>query len=384
MKRRRRVALIIETSNEYARGLLHGIRTYIREHDPWAIYLGEHSRGDAAPDWLKSWKGHGIIARIENARIARAIHRTGVPAVDLSAGRFAPDLPYVETDNTAIAQAAFDHLRERGFTNLAFVGDDRFQWSIERRDVFVRIAKEHGYTCDVFAGEGDSADGESNWEHEQRSLAQWLKALRKPVGLMACYDIRAHQVLESCRNIGIAVPEQAAVIGVDNDELLCDLADPSLTSVAPDTDQTGYRAAELLDLMMRGRKIEKIVNLIEPVGVIARRSTDFLATEDEEVIEAVRFIRNHACDGINVEDILEHLPMSRRVLEYRFRKALGRTPHEEIRRIQLDRAKELLTETELSMAAIAERAGFKHAEYLSSVFRKHMGMPPSAYRATTS
>jgi LacI family transcriptional regulator len=213
-----------------------------------------------------------------------------------------------------------------------------------------------------------------------RRLCDWIKNLPKPVGIMACFDILGRQVLEACRQIEAAVPDDVAVVGVDNDELLCELADPPLSSVAPDAHRTGYVAAELLDQLMSGKSVPPHGHFIEPLAVVVRASSDVLAIEDPDVSHAMRFIRERACDGINVQDVLQSVPLSRRVLEGRFRKLVGRTPHEEIDRVRLDRVKELLRESELPLTEIAVRTGYEHVEYLSVVFKKRTGQPPSEYR----
>jgi LacI family transcriptional regulator len=380
MAKRPHVALLIETSNSYARGLLRGVYAYLREHRPWSIYLPEQGRGDAPPTWLKSWHGDGIIARIENARIAKAVRETGAPAVDVSAARLMPELPCIETDNEAITRLAFDHLFERGFRNLAYCGDDRFQWSIERALWFGEMAREAGCSLAVYPPDRRRATSIA-WEQEEKELAAWLRHLPKPCGLMACYDIRGRQVLDVCRRGGVAVPDELAVVGVDNDDLLCSLTDPPLTSVTPDTHRTGFEAAELLDQLMAGRKVAGGLCRIKPTGIVTRQSTDVLATADAEVSSAVRYIRDHACDGIKVDDVLKIVPVSRRILESRFKKMLGHTPHEEILRVQLQRVRQLLEETDLSLSVIADRAGFKYVEYLSVVFKRQFHQPPSHYRA---
>jgi LacI family transcriptional regulator len=380
MAKRPLVALLIETSNAYARGLLRGIHAYLREHRPWSIYLPELGRGESPPNWLKSWSGDGIVARIENLRIARAIRDSNLPAVDLSAGRLLPELPCVETDNEEVARLALDHLYERGFRNLAYCGDDRFPWSLDRGRWFAQLAAEAECSLSVYRSDRRRGAAAS-WEQEEKELAAWIRGLPKPCGLMACYDIRGRQVLDVCRRGGVAVPDEIAVIGVDDDDLLCNLSDPPLSSVVPDTHRTGYTAAEMLDQMMAGEPVEPGLRLIRPTGIVTRQSSDVLATADAEVSTAVRFIRDHACDGIKVEDLLRAIPISRRVLESRFRKMLGRTPHDEILRVQLQRVKQLLEETDLPLAMIADRAGFKHVEYLSVVFKRHFHQPPSQYRA---
>ncbi len=219
-----------------------------------------------------------------------------------------------------------------------------------------------------------------SWEQERSSLADWLRGLPKPVGIMAAYDQRGWQVLDVCRSIGLGVPDQVAVIGVDNDELLCELAQPSLSSVVLDTDRAGYTAAELLAQMMAGKKVMAKQYLIEPLGIVTRQSTDVFSGADADVARAVRFIRDHGCDGIKVQAVVDELAMSRRVLEHRFRQTLGRTPHDEILRVQIERVAQLLAETDLPLATIADRAGFKHAEYMSVAFKRQTGLAPRQFR----
>ena len=376
--RRRQVAILIETSNAYARGLLQGVVHYIREHRPWSFHLMEQGRGDDPPPWLAGWEGDGIIARIETPRIARAVVRTGLPAVDLSAARLVPALPWVETNDEEIARLAAEHLMERGFKRFAFCGDARFNWSRWREKFFSARLRAAGHACEVFGKGAGGAQGDV--AAEARDLARWLRELPKPVGLMAGYDIRGQQVLAACRGAGLAVPDEVAVIGVDNDTLLCELASPPLSSVIPNAHRAGYEAAALLDRLMAGKRVAATARLIAPLGVAERQSTDVLAVDDRDIARAVRFIREHACEGINVGDVLRAAPLSRRVLEQRFQRLLGRTPREEILHVRLGRVKQLLGETDLPLYLVAERAGFEHTEYLSVVFKRETGRTPSAWR----
>ena len=296
---RKTIALLVETSNDYARGLLHGVVSYVREHRPWSTYLAEHGRGDAPPTWLSRWTGDGIIARVENTRIARAVRACGLPVVDLSAANLLEGAPIVETDNAAIARLAFEHLREREFKHFAYCGDEQYNWSKGRADQFEVHVKRAGRQLHRYSSKVGHRTNDG-WDDQMRHLALWVKGLPKPVGIMACFDIVGRQVLEACRLIDAAVPDDVAVIGVDNDELLCELADPPLSSVAPDAHRTGYLAASLLDKLMSGETIVGREHLIEPLGVIVRESSDVTATEDQDVSQAIRFIRAHACEGINV------------------------------------------------------------------------------------
>ncbi len=369
------MALIIETSNAYARGLLQGVFAYVREHSPWFFHLVEQGRGEDPPAWLADWQGDGVIARIENQRVADAVVASGLPAVDVSAGRFVPNLPWVETDDREIAELAVEHLAARGFRQFGFCGDDRFQWSRWRSEHFAKAVRDAGHGCAVFAPPIDL-----ELSRQRAALAEWLRGLPKPVGILACYDIRGQQVLEACRTAGLAVPDEVAVMGVDNDELLCEVALPALSSVIPDTRRAGYEAAARLDRLMRGETVLPLELRIPPLGVRQRPSTDVLAIDDPLVVQAVRFIREHACDPIDVADVVRTARVSRRIFETRFQRAVGRTPHAEIIRVRMERVKALLLETNLPIQRIADRAGFAHEEYLSVAFSREVGTSPGRYR----
>ncbi|HEV3418467.1 MAG TPA: DNA-binding transcriptional regulator [Pirellulales bacterium] len=381
MTKRPQVALLIERSNAYARGLLRGIYAYLRDHRPWSIYLADQGLDDSPPpNWLKNWRGHGIIARSVTPRIAKAVRAAGVPAIDVSGSRLFPDLPCVETDNEAVSRLVFDHLAQRGFRHLAFCGEDRFAWSNERRHWFTQFAEQAGCRLEIYPPPDRRGRKLMSWQQEEKQLADWIRHLRRPCGMMACNDLRGWRVLEVCRQIGVRVPDEIAVVGVDNDELLCNLTEPPLSSVIPDTLRIGYETAQLLDEMMRGRKAGETLRLIKPVGLVTRHSSDVLAVADPQVSAALRFIREHGAEGIKVDDVLAAVQTSRSILDGRFKKAVGRTPHEEILRIQLQRVKQLLEESDLPLAAIAARTGFKHAEYLSVAFKREVGTAPGEYR----
>jgi LacI family transcriptional regulator len=399
MTARPRIALLIETSNAYARELLRGIRHYVREHQPWSISLTERGRAEALPGWLVHWRGDGIIARLENQATAEAVEATGLPVVDVSNGLETPRYPRVITDSRAATRFAANHLLERGFQHFGYCGDPRYHWSNLRGRFFSDHLRETGHDCHVFAAENPPAtqfrpgfpavagqwEAEclrvGSWEAEVEGIANWLASLPKPVGVMACYDIRGQQVLEACRRRDLSVPETVAVIGVHNDELLCDLCDPPLSSVIPNARRAGHEAAALLDQMLHGEKLPQIQVLIEPIGVATRQSTDVVAVSDPKVAAAVRFMREHACERIDVSDVLKAVPISRSSLERRFKELLSRTPHEQIIQVKIERVKSLLATTDLPLAVIAERIGFEHIEYMSVAFKRATGVAPSEFRA---
>lgn len=378
--RRPAVALLIETSNAYARGILEGVISFIGQHHPWSIYLPEQERGAKPPNWLRNWRGNGIIARIETDDIATAVRRLKVPVVDVSAARHLTDIPWVETDDQAIAELAANHLIERGFRELAFCGESDFNWSNWRQEHFARRVIAAG--CNFHLHNSTPKDAvHFSWARERQRLASWVRQLPKPVGIMACYDIKAQQLLDVCRDIDVAVPEEVAVIGVDNDSLLCDLANPPLSSVTPDAQRSGYEAARLLAAMMRGENVPAVAHLIEPLGVATRQSTNILAIDDPHVAKALRYIREHVFDGINVADVVRATGITRRILESRFLEIIGRSPHDEIVRLRIARVGQLLVQTDLTIQEIARRTGYEYVEYLSAAFKKETGYSPRAFRA---
>lgn len=379
MPQRRSVALLIETSNAYSRGLLDGVIAWMKQHRTWSVFLPEQERGAAPPDWLRNWRGDGILARIETPEIARVLRKSRRPIVDLSAGRHLPDVPWVETDDAAIARLACRHLTSRGLRELAWCGDPGFNWSHWREAAFQAAVRDAGGRCHVHQSP-PLAGPRYSWNRDRRGLTAWLHRLPRPVGILACYDVKAQQLLSVCRDEGIRVPDDVAVLGVDNDRRLCELCDPPLSSVVPDPVRAGFTAAGLLDRLMDGRRASLQPLLIPPLRVETRQSTDVLAISDPTIAAAARFIRSHACDGITVRDVLRQVPLSRRVLESRFQAAVGRTPHAEILRLRLEHACTLLSTTDQPLSAVARQAGFRHAEYFSVAFKRSLGMTPRDYR----
>lgn len=378
----RGVAILIETSRAYGRGLLRGVARYHQEHRRWLTYFQPQGQDDAPPVWLANWKGDGIIARIGSQQTADLIRRAGVPAVDVRGMIANLGIPLIGVDNRALAELASRHLLERGFRRFGFCGFPIGQQHCmdQRREFFTQVVNGAGCRCDVFRLPEGRPKG-NVWEWEQRHLAKWLKALSKPVGIMASNDDRGMQVLEACRRAGVIVPDEVAVVGVDNDEYLCNLAIPPLTSIDVHAERIGYEAAAMLDRLMDGQTLPEHLDPLPPRGVVARQSTDVLADADSDVLQALAFIRHHACDRIQVADVLRHVQSSRTLLEPKLKRVLGRTIHQEIQLLQIERVKNLLTTTDMPLKQIASQSGFKYVQYMSRAFRRATGLPPAQYRS---
>jgi LacI family transcriptional regulator len=382
MARPRHVALIVDAARPYDRKIIGGVAQYVKERGDWSLYVEEDPL-QKLPD-LRSWQGTGIIANFDDRRVAAAVRGLKTPVVGVGGGFGwydpASRIPYFASDDEAIARMAAEHLIDRGFRHLAFYGYPRtrvIHWSEERSRAFQQRAEQAGIPCSIYTGRYATV---RKWSELQRGLIAWLRTLEKPVGLMACNDVRARHVLEACRAIGLRIPEDVALIGVDNDEMICDLTDPPLSSIEQGARKMGYQAAALLDRLMAGRKVTQLYYVVEPEGVVARRSTDVLAIDDPDVATAVRFIREQACRRIQVGDVVARVGVSASTLKTRFKAATGRTIHAEIQRVQLDRAKQLIADTDLPLKQVAMQAGFQYVQYMTTLFRRCVGQTPARFR----
>ncbi len=383
------IAALIETSLSSGRDILRGVARYTREVGSWSVYHEPRGLEDDAPSWVKRWNGDGIIARFQNERIASVVTATGIPVVDTLNVVSSPGVPVVHVDNASIAGLAVDHFLDRGFRSFGFCSIRGMRWSQERCKAFKRFLAEAGFACSVYEM-AQHTGRRWNWEQRQSKLSQWLEHLQKPAAVMVCSDQRAQFVLDACYRAGIPIPDDVAVLGVDDDDVICEICTPPLSSVQPNHEQVGYLAAELLHKLMQERRgsrmspdadspTEKCI-YVPACGIHTRLSTDKVAVEEAPVAQAVRFIRDHACEGISAADVVANVPMSRSVLQRHFRKALGHTIHKQIVGVRLDAARSLLLNTNLSLPIIAERAGFKYERYMGLVFNQHEGMPPGAFR----
>jgi LacI family transcriptional regulator len=376
------VALVMSLNKRFDRKVIEGVTRFVRESGQWSVYVEDDPQAKIPSFHHEQFDG--VIADLDDLRIPKRLVRLGIPAVGVGAIREdCPgelDISTVSTNNQRIAVLAANHLLERNLRNFAYCGvADRTidPWNQQRREAFVSHLNSAGYPCSVYKGRHSAS---RNWELLQEKLTSWLSGLPKPLGLMAANDTRARHVLEACRRLQLRVPDDVAVIGVDNDELICNLAHPPLTSIVQGTQEIGHRAARLLDRLMNRRVRKTRHLLVDPVGVITRESTDLVATEDVVVSTALAFIRQHACEGIRVADVALSAEVSRSTLDTRFRHVVGRTVHDEIQRHQLGAAQQLLTSTTLPVEEVAQRAGFSSAQYMNAVFQRLLGQTPGRYR----
>jgi len=374
------VALIIETSKVYGRELLLGISRYVRNHGPWSVFTLERGQNDPDPPWLAKWKGQGIITRSLDHVLCERAARRSIPVVSLRHLHEQPKFPTIFPDQNLIGQRIATHFLNRGFTNFAYCGvDDDKRWERIRREAFAATVAENGFGV-AFYEPTDNRDFRKNWEREQEHIGKWLSGLEKPIGIMASHDSQGMQLLDACRRIGVKVPDDIAVVSVDNDPVLCELASPPLSSLDQNVRRIGFEAAALLDRMMRGEKVAN-ENLFFPPGeVVTRQSSDVIAVDDRNLSAAVRFIRERALGPVDVSAIASAAGLSRRSLEKKFNDSFGVSPMERVHEIRLRALKRLLVETDHPLEHVANLAGFEYHEYMSRFFKKRTGMTPGQFR----
>jgi LacI family transcriptional regulator, galactose operon repressor len=378
-----RVGLFIESSRASGRSLLGGIARYAHDHGRWSFFWEPGGLEKAWPR-LRSLALDGIILR--DVDKLDEVLSLGFPAVVVGHNRTeVSGLVNVTTDSETIAHMAAEHLLSCGFKQFAYCGfvaaaTDKASWSQLRLQSFSKRIRQAGFPCYIYPS---VACAGSSWPRERRAMTQWLQSLPKPIGLMACNDDRAQQVVEACKLAGVSVPDDVGVIGVDNDEVVCGLSDPPLSSIAVNFERAGYEAAKALAQLLRGKRTVPQRIVVVATHVLVRRSTDFVATDDVHLAKALRSIRDSAGQhGVGVADVARAAGLSRRALEMRFRNQLNRSILDEIRRVRTDQIARLLAETDMTVSQIADLLGFEDTHHFARYFRAAKKMSPLAYRQT--
>lgn len=374
-----RIGLAISHSFAYYRGVLRGIARYSEGRPQW---LFTFIAGETQPLLtVGRQRLAGLIASVNTRAAIRKYAQCRRPVVNICDVTPGLRFPRVGVDNRSVGQLAADHFLQRGLRHFGFIGPPDHLYSTERQEAFCQALKNAGGTVASYHTPASRPfDPEDRLWDLGPNVSRWLRRLPKPVGIFAPGDNWGVQIAEVCRGIGLRVPDDVALLGVDDDDLDCELARPRLSSVIVPAERIGYEAAALLDQLLAGEKPPADPILLPPLGVMTRRSTETLAIDDREVAAAVRFIREHAHLPLRVNDVLREVPVGRRSLEKRCTKALGRGLGEEIRHAHVELARRLLARTELPVKAVAERAGFSDFRHLAVSFRRSLGLTPSAYR----
>ena len=342
-----------------------GIANYSKLYGPWSFYKEPIDLKSSFPH-LTSWKPDGIIMR--DSLITKELLKLNIPTiVAIHNSTYPKDLPTIKTDSKAIAQMASQHFLEKGLRNMAFCGFDDFEWSKERGKYFSMFNEEAGYKTQIYVQQNKHID--SDWENEQRHVSEWIINLPKPVGIFAANDDRGQHILEVCKLINLNVPEDVAVIGVDNDPMICEIGDPPLTSIALNVESAGFEAAKLMDYMITNRKLSGEQIAVSPVHIVQRQSSDILAVGDPEVNRAINFIKKNAQNKILVKDVVKQTNLSRRTLERKFKQSIRRSIYGEIKRVRIELIAKMLIETDLPISHISSLFNFTDIEHISRYFK---------------
>jgi len=378
----RRIVLAVLTSGSYGREVVQGVQDYASR---FARHWQFHFEGACNhPEVfhrvrlaVTEWHAHGMLGQLLQGRMPVIVRQSGLPVVNVSTSK-ATAMPSVLVDDALVGQMAARYLQNLGVRRFAFAGRAGRIYSSQRAEAFRSVLSADGIPCLFFQ---PNPTRHLTWLHEYRQLMAWLRKLPRPIGILACDDPRGGDVLQACHALGLRVPEDVAVLGIDNDETTCMLSVPSLSSVIVPSRMIGFRAAELLARLMDGAPSPVQPIRLPPAGVATRLSTDVSAVEDPDAAAALRFIHQQVGRPISVRDVLAAVPQSRKTLERRFTDLLGRTPKQEIRRVQIERAQALLAQTDLKIQAVAAQTGFRRYALFVKHFHAQMGLSPSVYRA---
>jgi len=376
MDQRRRIGVVTPPSDKFVRSVVDGVVAAIRPHRNWAFRTAGGADG-----WIPrmlEWKPDGIIASVYNLDLSKDLAKLNIPIVNFSSSTKKLEFPSVCMDNQRVGAMAAEYLLQLGLRQFAFWSGDKYYLSMDRADGFFQCLRDHDVSEDRLHNLTVTED--MHWQQRDRIVTDWLAGLPKPVGLMAVSDPQAYFITDLAYQAEIDIPNEIALLSAGDDESVCEMAFPSLSSIGLPARQVGMAAAEVLIALLDGEDVPTEPILFGPVGVTERGSTDMLAVDDPDIAKALRFIRTHAIEGITVANVLKQVAMARRTFEAQFQQLFGRSPGAEIRRVRVNHARKLLAETNLSIYQIASSSGFCDGEYFAHAFKKVVGMPPSHYR----
>jgi LacI family transcriptional regulator, galactose operon repressor len=376
----KKVAILFKETrgHDHRTGIVRGVMRFAMTSTPLRVHCVP--RDSAAMQDPESWDADGIIAEVTSSDLADTLERLGKPIVDISGSREAPGRPQVVPDNVQVGRLAAEHFLGRGFRHLAYVGDSRRADAGHRGRGFAQVLRKHGLGFDFIDHAAVKEKVSHNLWEPAAEYVDWVKGLTRPLAIFAYNDLAALYVADACDAAGLFVPQEIVVLGVNNDESVCRMRLIPLSSIDVAFEKIGFEAAALLHRLMAGRSGRASPVRIPPVGVVTRQSSDIFAVDDPHLATALRFISDHLDQPTLVRDILRVVPLTRRELERRFQAGVRHTPLAEIHYRHVDRAKVLLSTTNLSVSLVAKAAGFGTTRQFMTVFKRHVGLTPSAYR----
>lgn len=380
-----KIILLSDFEEQYGKDLLRGITRYSKDQGPWTFCRMPNNYRDKLGlrgllKWAKEWEANGVIGRFEDDDEAQIFTRAGIPVVAQDYKERLHTVPNITSSYIETGRLGADYLLKKGFTNFAFYGFNNIVWSRERASGFEQRIQSAGYDVHYFEHK-DSRTEEDLWYYKPSELSEWLQSLPKPIGVMTCDDNQGHHITEAARHAGIRIPDEVAVLGVDNDEMVCELSDPPLSSIALDTEKGGYEAARLMDHLIRTNNCGNANDIVvHATQVVTRLSTDFFASKDAYIVAALKFIHQNLDKNLKVDQILKEVPLSRRSLEKRFAQTTGYPVYEYIYKQRIEQFTKKLLETELSIFEIALDLGLSDSKNIARQFKQIKGLTPMEYR----
>jgi LacI family transcriptional regulator len=378
-----KIILLSDFAEEYYKNLLRGITRYSRDHGPWAFcrmptYYRETIGIEGILEWAKEWGANGIIGQLHNNSEVGKFIEAGIPVIAQDFEERFRNIPNITGDYHGAGRLGAEYFLKKGFKNFAFYGFKNIVWSRERSEGFEERINEAGYGVQYF--EHKESPSMDLWYYKPSALSRWLKSLPKPLALMTCDDNQGHHITEACRHAGIRIPEEVAVLGVDNDEMLCCISDPPLSSISLDAEKGGYEAARLIEYMIRNRDFNPYDIVVKPTQVITRHSTDIYATNDKYIVSALKYIHQNVDKNLKVEQVLKEVPLSRRSLEKRFLQITGYPVYEYIYNLRIEKFTQKLLETDMTIFEIALDLGLNDSKNIARQFKQIKGLTPVEYR----
>ncbi|WP_266365821.1 DNA-binding transcriptional regulator [Tellurirhabdus rosea] len=378
-----KIILLIDFAEEYSKRLLQGIVKYSREVGPWVfcrmpLYYRETIGLNGILEWAQEWGANGIIGQLYNEKDVARLVEAGIPVIAQDFKERFSEIPNITGAYQATGEMAAEYFLKKGFKHFAFYGFRNIVWSRERGEGFERRIQQAGYPVHTFE-QHSNKDGDL-WFYMPSSLSEWLTSLPKPIAIMACDDRLGQHITEACRNSGIRIPEDVAVLGVDNDEMVCTISDPPLSSIALDAEKGGYDSARLLDKLIRNGMANRYDVVVKPMQIVTRQSTDIYATHDQYIASSLKFIHQNIDKNLQVEDVVQQVPLSRRALEKRFLDITGYPIYKYIANLRIEKFSQKLLETDLAVYEIALDMGFTDPKNIARQFRQVKGYTPQEFR----
>lgn len=378
-----KIILLSDFGEEYNKNILRGITRYSKDHGPWTFckmptYYRETIGIDGILQWAKEWEASGIIGQFYNDEEVKKFTQANIPVIAQDFKERFTDIPNITGAYRETGRLGADYFLKKGFKNFAFYGFKNIVWSRERAEGFEERIQESGYNVHFY--EPEESSNTDLWYYKPSALSVWLKSLPKPIALMTCDDNQGHHITEAARHAGIHIPDEVAVLGVDNDDMICDLSDPPLSSIELDSEKSGYEAARLMEQMIEEKTCSGPDIIVKGTQVITRHSTDIFASKDKYIVSALKYIHGNLDKNLKVDQVLKEVPLSRRSLEKRFIMTTGYPVYEYIYNQRIEKFTQKLLETDMTIFEIALDLGLSDSKNIARQFKQIKGLTPMEYR----